>query len=181
MAQQLDPDAEPTPVSEDGAHGEAEAATPETEDVTSQADTPAEADSEGKGRRWWILILLAIFVELWVYGRRAEIRVCVAKQGVHDFALVGTEPNDKTRWKIPRCESRVNLGLRSNYDLLDEDAAKHACRGATLLRLRLRLRGEGPNCIAGKDGWSKQIETGYMWPWDSRYYSHLFWFLGSDK
>ena len=69
--------------------------------------------------------------------------------------------------------SRVNLGLRSQYDELVEDATNVACRGATLFR----NRGEGPQCVAGEQGWTKQVETSYIWPWDSRYYEHLLWFI----
>ena len=67
----------------------------------------------------------------------------------------------------------MNLGLRSQYDDLVEDATNVACRGATLFR----NRGEGPQCVAQESEWQRQIETSYIWPWDSRYYEHLLWFF----
>jgi hypothetical protein len=128
---------------------------------------------KGGGGRWWLVLLAVLVVEFYVYGRNGDIEVCVGKQDVHDFSLIGQERTDENRWKFPRCEARVNLGLRSQYDELVEDATNVACRGATLFR----NRGEGPQCVAGTDGWTKQVDTSYIWPWDSRYYEHLLWFL----
>lgn len=137
---------------------------------------PAPKEKSG-GSRWWVILIVVLVAEFYVYGRRGEIEVCVGKQGVHDFSLMGQERTDDTRWKFPRCESRVNLGLRSQYDELVEDATNVACRGATLFR----NRGEGPQCVAQESEWQRQIETSYIWPWDSRYYRHLLWFAFDEE
>jgi hypothetical protein len=134
---------------------------------------PSKAKEKGGGSRWWLVLLVVLVAEFYVYGRRGDIEVCVGKADVHDFSLIGQERTDDNRWKFPRCEARVNLGLRSQYDELVEDGTSVACRGATLFR----NRGEGPQCIAGSEGWSKQVQTSYIWPWDSRYYKHLLWFI----
>jgi hypothetical protein len=144
------------------------------------ADKPAStkpAKGKGGGSRWWVILIVVLVAEFYVYGRRGEIEVCVGKQGVHDFTLMGQERTDDTRWKFPRCESRVNLGLRSQYDEFVDDATNVACRGATLFR----NRGEGPQCVAQESEWQRQIETSYIWPWDSRYYEHLLWFFYDDE
>ncbi|MBV1857321.1 MAG: hypothetical protein KUG77_02840 [Nannocystaceae bacterium] len=133
----------------------------------------APAEAKRRGSRWWYLLLVVLVVEFYVYGRQGEIQVCVGKQGQHDFSLLGQERDDSNRWRFPRCEARENLGLRSNFESLVDDATGGACRGQTMLR----NRGEGPACIAQDDGWQRQIETSFVPPWDSRYYEHLLWFL----
>lgn len=162
----------------DAAKADASQERDEKADASSPPDNdeakgkPKDKEKGGSGR-WWIALLVILVVEFYVYGRNGDIEVCVGKQDVHDFSLVGQERTDENRWKFPRCESRVNLGLRSQYDELVEDATNVACRGATLFR----NRGEGPQCVAGEQGWTKQVETSYIWPWDSRYYEHLLWFI----
>jgi hypothetical protein len=172
----------------DEADAKAEAAAKAEAEADADADAKDEADAKadatkpkpgkaakdkGGGSKWWLVLLAVLVAEFYVYGRRGEIEVCVGKQDVHDFSLMGQERTDENRWKFPRCESRVNLGLRSQYDELIEDGTNVACRGATLFR----NRGEGPQCASGSEGWTTQIETSYIWPWDSRYYKHLLWFL----
>ncbi|MCR9162304.1 MAG: hypothetical protein ACE37F_31245 [Nannocystaceae bacterium] len=141
--------------------------------AAAAADTKTPEKAPSRGSRWWSLLLVVLVVEFYVYGSRAEIQVCVGKQGQHDFALLGQERDDSNRWKFPRCETRENLGLRSTYDEMVEDAAKGACRGQTMLR----NKGEGKTCLEQKDGWSHQVESSFIPPWDRRYYQHLLWFL----
>ena len=158
-----------------GAKSEAEESDGKPDDgekPAAKSDKKSKKD-KGGGGRWWIILIAVLVVEFYTYGRRGDIEVCVGKQDVHDFSLIGQERTDENRWKFPRCEERVNLGLRSQYDELVEDATNVACRGATLFR----NRGEGPQCAKGTDGWTLQVETSYIWPWDSRYYKHLLWFL----
>jgi len=146
----------------------------ETAAPAADAEPGSEKPAEKKrGSRWWYLLLVVLVVEFYVYGSRGEIEVCVGKEGQHDFALLGQERDDTNRWKFPRCELRENLGLRSNFDVLVEDATKGACRGQTLLR----NRGEGKACLEQADGWKRQVDTRFVPPWDSRYYEHLLWFL----
>ncbi len=159
--------------SEQGAGSKGEASPADSPDG-SRSESKADGTKKSSGgSRWWYLLLLILVVEFWVYGRQGEIEVCVGKQGTHDFALLGQERTDDNRWAFPRCETRENLGLRSNYDLLVEDAIKNACRGQTMLR----HRGEGPACVEQNDGWQHQLETSFIPPWDHRYYEHLLWFL----
>ncbi len=143
----------------------------ETAAPAADPQTPEKAKS--KGSRWWYLLLVVLVVEFYVYGSRGEIQVCVGKEGQHEFALLGQERDDSNRWKFPRCEKRENLGLRSHYDPMVEDAAKGACRGQTMLR----NKGEGQACLEQKDGWSRQVDTTFIPPWDRRYYEHLLWFI----
>jgi hypothetical protein len=144
------------------------------EQPTGGEEFARDADATSSwGGRWWATLGVLLAVELFVYGRRGELEVCVGKETVHDFGLRGQERTDANRWKFPRCESAMNLGLRSHYDERVEEAAKVACRGATLFR----NRGEGESCIAATDGWEHRVNARYVWPWDSRFYEHLFWFL----
>ena len=185
----------------EGASGEADAVSDEDEAPAGRAEDGSEAsaakpadgaaaDAETKDRaatdappptggarttvsRWWWGLLAVAAVEFWVYGQRADIEVCVGKQGETDFALRGHERTDDNRWQFPRCESRLNLGLRSRYDEEVTAAVTAACRGATIFK----HRGEGPQCIAGENGWVHRVEAGFIPPWDGRYFEHLFWFL----
>ena len=170
-----DREAKKAEASDDEDEDDREAKGDGEKDDAKKADAKPAAKTKEKsgGSRWWVVLLVVLVVEFYVYGRNGDIEVCVGKQDVHDFSLVGQERTDDNRWKFPRCEARVNLGLRSQYDELVEDATNVACRGATLFR----NRGEGPQCVAGEQGWTKQVETSYIWPWDSRYYKHLLWFV----
>lgn len=129
--------------------------------------------------RWWWFLIAALVIEFWIYGRRGHVEVCVGKQGETDFALVdhtgqARQPrDDSNRWKFPRCEPRDNLGLVSKYDEVTTEAASVACRGATMLK----HQGQGKSCVARKDGWEHRITTRQTWPWDPKFFAHLFWFL----
>ncbi len=171
MSADMADDAESSNPPEKDAAASADEAEPT--DEAEPSSTPSKPESKGWGSRWWMILLAVLVVEFYVYGRNGEIQVCVGKQGQHDFSLLGQERNDTNRWKFPRCELRENLGLRSNYETLVEEATKGACRGQTLLR----NRGEGPACLEQSDGWQRQVDTAFVPPWDSRYYQHLLWFL----
>lgn len=99
--------------------------------------------------------------------------MCVGKAEVHDFDLVGQPRDDANRWRVPRCESRLNLGLQSEYDAQVTEATKAACRGATLFR----HHGEAQACAAEAEGWQHQVSTTFVLPWDARSRERLFWFL----
>lgn len=157
------------------AAGEAEAAD-EPKDAGEPKAAPEPAPVAASGRRasrlWWALPILLV-AELYVYGHDGRLQICVGKEGDTDFALVGQERTDENRWKFPRCETRDNLGLRSQHDAQVEQATKVACRGATIFR----HQGEAKACVAGEQGWQHQVEGQFVPPWDPAYYRHLFWFL----
>ena len=112
-------------------------------------------------------------VEFWVYGHNGYIDVCVGKDGQTDFSLIGKERTDDNRWKFPRCETRLNLGLRGAFDSEVDEGSKLACRGATLFK----NRGQSKQCETQREGWTRQVDGRFCPPWDPNYYEHLFWFL----
>lgn len=143
--------------------------------VEPAAGPPASATKSARGRfswLWWALPVLMV-VEFYAYGRGGRLEICVGKQGETDFALVGQARTDDNRWKFPRCETRENLGLRSQYDAKVAEGIEVACRGATVFR----HQGEAKACVAGEQGWEHRVESHFVPPWDPAYYRHLFWFL----
>lgn len=166
--------AEPTSDQVGAASAAGAEAAPVTEAASSEVSESKGSRAKGGGiSRWWWILLAIFVVEMWIYGSRGQVEVCVGKEGVHDFALVGSERTDENRWSFPRCEERLNLGLRSHFDEQVDQAVLKACRGATMFR----HRGEGPACVERSDGWTQRVQTRYIWPWDARFYEHLFWFL----
>lgn len=141
---------------------------------TTSSDTGASSKgSTGWGARlWWALPVLLI-VEFYFFGHDGRLQVCVGKEGDTDFSLVGQERTDENRWKFPRCETRLNVGLRSRRDEQVKDAVTVACRGATIFR----HQGEAKPCVAAEDGWKHEVEGSFVPPWDPDYYNQLFWFL----
>lgn len=156
-----------------------EAAAPVTDDAAApvtEGAAKAAATSKPRSRRaipWWSFVLAALVIEFYIYGRQGHIEVCVGKQGETDFSLTGNERTDENRWKFPRCESRLNLGLVSHADQLTKEATLVACRGATIFR----HQGEGKACTEGKAKWEHRIDTHQCPPWHGHFYEHLFWFL----
>ncbi|MEM9463444.1 MAG: hypothetical protein AAGF11_55400 [Myxococcota bacterium] len=149
-------------------------------DDTTSADTAPDSASgsvAGEPRRrasklWWALPILMV-VEFYFYGHNGRLEICVGKEGDTDFSLVGQPRTDENRWKFPRCETRLNLGLRSQKEAKIEEGLKVACRGATIFR----HQGEAKACVAKDKGWVHQIEGHFVPPWAPAYYKHLFWFL----
>ena len=153
-----------------------EAPPSETSDApVAAAAAPTDAPAVRKRRAipWWSFVLAALVIEFAIYGHAGHIEVCVGKAGETDFALSGQERTDDNRWKFPRCESRVNLGLVSHREQLTKEAVHVACRGATIFR----HQGEGKACTEGKSGWEQHIESSQCPPWHGHFYAHLFWFL----
>lgn len=166
----------------DGPNEGAETASTQAADAGANVAAPETAQPQRAGRfrvRWWWFLIAALVIEFWIYGRRGYVEVCVGKQGETDFALVDDTGqarqarDDSNRWKFPRCESRMNLGLVSKYAEVSTEAAQIACRGATMLK----HQGQGKQCVAQKDGWEHRITTRQTWPWDPKFFAHLFWFL----
>ena len=175
-----------------GAEAEPEAKSePETEPETEakeerepKAAAEAKAEPDPKpapkpstvrrraSRLWWALPILMV-IEFYVYGHNGRLEICVGKEGDTDFSLVGQERTDANRWKFPRCETRENLGLRSQHDAKVKEGIEAACRGATIFR----HQGEAKVCVAGEQGWQHRVEGRFVPPWDPAYYRHLFWFL----
>lgn len=146
-------------------------ADPEIARETKPAATPAPARRRAS-KLWWALPILML-VEFYVYGHNGRLEICVGKEGDTDFSLVGQERTDANRWKFPRCETRENLGLRSQYDERVKEGIEAACRGATIFR----HQGESKACAAGEQGWQHRVDGHFVPPWDPAYYRHLFWFL----
>lgn len=150
-------------------------------DETTSSDTEPTEDAESSSARrggswtsrlWWALPILMV-VEFYAYGHNGRLEICVGKQGHTDFALLGQARTDDNRWKFPRCETRLNLGLRSQYDDEVTEGVQVACRGATIFR----NQGEAKACVAKEQGWEHRVEGSFVPPWDPAYYEHLFWFL----
>ncbi len=160
---------QPDPAS-DGAESSAAAKASDDERSPARAPTPAK---KGWGSRLWWALPIAMVIEFYAYGHNGRLEICVGKEGHTDFSLVGQERTDHNRWKFPRCETRENLGLRSQYDERVAEGLKVACRGATIFR----HQGEAKECVAGNKGWQHRISGHFVPPWDPAYYEHLFWFL----
>jgi hypothetical protein len=129
------------------------------------------AEKHGRGVLYWVLLVLVLLgVELYYYGSKGDIKVCVAKEGAHDFGLIGKERTDANRWKFPFCEDRVNLGLRSHYDEMGREAVKVACRRATLMH----FKDEQGACNSGDKNWKRKVTSKQIPPWDRRFYRRLF-------
>jgi hypothetical protein len=154
------------------AKAKAEAgADPDAAREVKPTSTPIPARRRAS-RLWWALPILML-VEFYVYGHNGRLEICVGKEGDTDFSLVGQERTDANRWKFPRCETRENLGLRSQRDERVKEGVEAACRGATIFR----HQGESKVCVAGEQGWQHHVDGHFVPPWDPAYYRHLFWFL----
>lgn len=159
-------EAEPAPAAKAAAKADAE---PATDGKAAAAVPPARRRAS---RLWWALPILML-VEFYVYGHDGRLEICVGKEGDTDFSLVGQERTDANRWKFPRCETRENLGLRSQQEERVKEGLEAACRGATIFR----HQGQAKACIAGEQGWQHRVQGRFVPPWDPAYYRHLFWFL----
>jgi hypothetical protein len=141
------------------------------EPPSAVAATTSPREESNRGLIYWVTIVLVLLgIELFYYGSKGDIKVCVGKEGTHDFALIGQERSDQNRWKFPFCEDRVNLGLRSHFDELGRDAVKVACRRATLMH----FKDEQAACNGGDKNWKRKVITKQILPWDRRFYRRLF-------
>jgi hypothetical protein len=138
--------------------------------------TPVAPKPRRRGLYWAVGLFLAALFELWLFGRRGHIEVCVGRQGEHDFALLGTPRTDENTRRYPSCEKRLNLGVTSHYDEAVEDAMLYACRRANILRGRDAIL----ICAVKEDGWEHRVVTSWCPPWHDHYYKRLFWFLDRD-
>jgi hypothetical protein len=138
---------------------------------TKKRTKPARG-AGGIASRVWLALLTIGLIELWAFGSRGHIQVCVAHEGTHDFALLGEERTDANTRRYPSCEKRTNLGIVSGYDASLEDAAIHACRRATILRPKEVTIA----CVLKDAGWQHQVTTSWCPPWHDHYYKRLFWF-----
>jgi hypothetical protein len=125
-----------------------------------------------RGKLWLVLLAAGLF-ELWLFGRRGHIEVCVGRQGVHDFALLGQPRTEENTQRYPSCEKRLNIGVRSHFDELVEDGMLHACRRATILRGKDATLA----CAIKFEGWEHRVAVEHCPPWHDHYYQRLFWFL----
>ena len=142
----------------------------------SDAPEPkAESDDGAPKRRipWLAIILVIAAVELFLFGSRGRIEVCVAKDGVHDFDLVGTPRTEDNTARYPSCETRLNIGMKSRYDDLETDAVVQACRRANMFRGKEAIL----TCAVQADGWKHRVTATFVKPWEPEYRKRLFWFL----
>jgi len=156
------------------------------------ADEPAHADGQSaeneaaessttegsqgpRAKVWLALVVIAIF-EMWLFGRRGHIELCVAREGVHDFALLDTPRTDDNTRRYPTCEKRLNIGITSHFEQAIEDAALHACRRANILR----SKEEAIACVLQQAGWQRRTRTTWCPPTHDHYYKRLFWFAFDD-
>jgi hypothetical protein len=165
-------EAEPDEAQAEPARAKAKAVEDEAAAKASAPKPAAPPARRRASRLWWALPVLMV-VEFYVYGRDGRLEICVGKEADTDFSLVGQERTDENRWKFPRCETRENLGLRSQREAKVAEGLEVACRGATIFR----HQGQAKACVAGEEGWQHRVEGHFVPPWDPSYYRHLFWFL----
>jgi hypothetical protein len=146
-------------------------------EAARQQALPAEVPpKKSRGRVWAIALLAAAVFELWLFGRRGHLEVCVARDGEHDFALLGQPRTEENTRRYPTCEKRFNLGVTSHYDEAVEDGMLHACRRANILRGREAIL----LCALKEGGWQHRVEESWCPPWHDHYYKRLFWFAFGD-
>ena len=126
-----------------------------------------------EGKTWAIAIVSILLVELYVFGSRGSIQVCVGREGVTDFSLRDQRPTAETRGRVPSCETRYNVGMRSYFDDRLKEATYLACRRATI------VSGieERAACFGSMRPWQKQVEVRYVAPWEQVFYETFLWFL----
>jgi hypothetical protein len=148
--------------------------TPEARAKLEQEEKAASEARERKRTRIWIgLVLTILCVELYVFGSRGQIEACVGREGQSDFSLIGAPRTEKNRAKVPMCETRYNVGMRSVYDEAREESLYAACRRATMIRGDR----ERAACFGGLAGWQQQVTTRFVWPWEKPFYQRMFWFI----
>lgn len=143
--------------------------------ATSKPPAKAQpAKNWGKGL-WPTLLVVGLF-ELWLFGRRGHLEVCVAKDGAHDFALLSEKRTDENTRRYPTCESRYNLGVVSAYDDAREEALLRACHRANILKGK-DARAATLICAIEEDGWKHRVTEAQCPPWHDHYYKRMLWFL----
>jgi hypothetical protein len=138
-----------------------------------EGDEKGEESPSGRGRYVWLALLAVGLFELWLFGRRGHIEVCVAKEGVHDFALLGQKRTDENTRRFPTCEKRLNLGITSSFDDAREEAMLRACHRANILRGKQATL----VCAIEEDGWQHRLTVEHCPPWHDHYYQRMLWFL----
>lgn len=141
----------------------------------AKKDRAEEGKTSGEPERrrpWWALLLVIGLIELFLFGSRGRMRVCVAHEGEHDFALVDQPRTEENTRRYPTCVKRTNVGIVSEYDDVRTEATGYACQRAAVLRPTSVLY----QCILEQDGWQHRVETSFVPPWDPIYYRRLFWF-----
>lgn len=129
--------------------------------------------TSGLAGKVWLVLLVAGLIEIWLFGRRGHIEVCVAKTGVHDFALLGQPRDEENTRRYPTCEKRYNIGILSKHTEAVDDATLHACRRANILLGKEAII----LCAMKEDGWQHRVTEEQCPPWHDHYYQRLFWFL----
>lgn len=120
---------------------------------------------------WPALVLIGLF-EVWLFGRRGHIEVCVAKDGVHEFGLLEEKRTDANTRQYPTCDKGLNLGILGSYDETLESTMVRACHRANILVGREATL----ICAVKEDGWQHRVTETHCPPWHDHYYQRMFWF-----
>lgn len=147
---------------------------PDNDERRIEAPDPAfERRERRKTAIWMAVIGVLLTVELYVFGKNGYIDVCVGRDGVTDFGLVGKSATPETGSKAPLCERRHNLGMRSHYDEELKTGLRQACQRANAVFGTHDVTG----CIHGKDRWAHWITSEQVPPWHEAFYKQMLWFL----
>src|SRR5690606_5818065 len=101
-----------------------EAAEKPAADSTGETN-PSPAGAARKrvsGYVWAALIFTLLAAELYAYGDNGQVRVCVGRNGITDFAQLDKPRQGNIAAGYPFCVESLNLGMYSRSD----DVAKEA-------------------------------------------------------
>lgn len=143
----------------------------------SRSKDEGDADDRVRERRntliWVAAIGLLLTIELYLFGRNGYIDVCIGRDGITDFGLVGEPVTQETSRKAPLCQRRHNLGMQSRYDEELKAGLRQACQRANATFGTRDVM----SCINGKDPWAHWIASEQVPPWHEAFYKQMLWFL----
>jgi hypothetical protein len=149
---------EPASTSEDGKNSKAPNAKKEPETWTNTFI-------------WIGVIVLALGIELFIYGHDGRIQVCVGIDKLTDYAIRNEPRTKENAVKHPFCAERLNLGMWSSSEKHSKAALTEACSAAA----RVVGAEHRQKCLRRDEPWTRFVETEHIMPWDSRLYRRLFW------
>jgi hypothetical protein len=136
----------------------------------SKKAAPPAAEKDRTIWFWVLGIVIALSVELYIYGRNGFVQVCVGVEGVTDYAQRNMPRSAVNAKTAPHCASRLNLGMYSDTDERAREALNEACSRATILN-----RKELTPCLRRENKWTRQVYKEQVPPWDKRLYRRLLW------